>query len=99
MRAVKVIEFVRPNGKQVEHNVAIPDVLLTQLACIEIAGLRFTLEKIEEGVSSVCLEDPRYGDFNAQIVGTERWMEAVYKMVGDFSSDLLREWRDQMGKP
>lgn len=94
---VKVIEFVRPNGRQVVRDVTIDDGLSEKVKMIQKEGMRLTLERLGNGLSSVTIEIPKEGDILVEIPEESKWEEAVSVLLDRYTPEMLKEWREMMG--
>ena len=97
MITLKVIEFVRPNGKQVEHEIFVADSFMAKVEAIEKAGLRFTLEHLGDGgVASVTIEKPGAGDVMCELTESDNWELGIDTLLRDYSPEILAEWEKEM---
>jgi len=94
---VQVIEFVRPNGKQVSRTCFADDAFENKVKAIQDAGLRLTLENLGNGVSSLCLEKPGKGDVMCELGDYERWETDVLTILQDYTPGILADWEKEMG--
>jgi hypothetical protein len=64
---VHLVQFLRPNGRQVPVECDVPDSLRPQVEAIRERGFRFTSEVLMTDHVSLAIEHPTYGDFDGQI--------------------------------
>ena len=97
MITLKVIEFVRPNGRQVEHALSVADSYKDKVDAIEKAGLRFTLEHLGDGgVASVTIEKPGAGDVMCELTESDNWELGIDTLLRDYAPEILTEWEKEM---
>lgn len=99
MTNIKVLQFVRPRGRQVlAVVVSEDDSLQAKVEEIEKAGLRFTMEHLGGGVTNVSLEKIGKCDFLCDLVKSHMWQDAIVRMVREFDPKQLAEWEAQLPK-
>lgn len=89
---VKVIEFVRPKGHQVQHIVHLPNDYWHNCEMIGREQLRFTLEHLDNGTSCIALENQKLGDYNCVLTTSELWQEAIPRLIREFNKKDYERW-------
>ena len=86
---VKVIQFLRPNGKQREQETDLPDSLKSAYQQMLSNGRRFTAEMLTTGEISVCIEDPEKGDLFCEVIPNGPEVQAAMaKMLAEYGQQL-----------
>lgn len=81
---VNVIQFLRPNGRQVSQTTEISDDAAEGYAAMKEAGGRLTAECIGPNVS-LCIEKPGINDYLQEVVKNGPAVpEAIAKMLMEF---------------
>lgn len=88
-------QFMRPNGRQVQHQIHISDDNAEKWKTVSDLGLRITMEVVMPGVVNICLEDPEVeDDFLFRVVtNDERVSIAIETFLNTFDVAQHAEWR------
>jgi len=94
---VQVTQFMRPNGRQVQHELKVDDKCKEKYQEIVGCDARLTGEQLMSGVVSQTIETVN-GDFDLVLTNGSDLAEnkrALEKMVLDFDKDKFEEWNKQ----
>lgn len=91
---VNVIQFIRPDGKQVMQETDLSDDLKDKYELVRRSGLHFTAEAIGNGLVTLCLDHPVLeDDYDMEIVSNGPGVQsAMETMLGRFSEEEFGKW-------
>ncbi len=101
MLVVEVTEFIPPNGKTRDLSVPVPDDLTEKYTAMRSLGLRLTVERLMTGLTSLCIENPEYGDFKTKLFpnrdpeGPDN-IDPLIDIIREFDTDEYRTWYAMM---
>jgi len=90
---VRVVQFLRPNGRQQECFTDISERCETSYVDMTRAGGRLTAEELTTGEISLCVEHPEHGDFDSRVVvNGPPVTRAIEEMFDAFDVDRFRDF-------
>jgi hypothetical protein len=96
MTSVPFTQFLRPDGRQQEIRLELPDAVEPKLKEIRDSGCRLTAEVLSTGVCSFCVEEPALGDFDIILVPNgSKVPEAITSMLLRFDLAKFAEWKKE----
>lgn len=93
----QVIQYLRPNGRQVTRRVVIPDDCQKQYDLVHACGCRLTCEQMMNGRAVQYISNDN-GDFDVVTTAAgAKWaaLKALIKMIEAFDKEKFEKWNDQ----
>lgn len=98
---VTVTQFILPRGTREFFTIEFPDDLQPQWDAIQKAGLRLTAEILTTGDVSLCIEDPKRGDFDVELAqnkpGPREPVKMLEELIRRFTAEKYEKWKEQYG--
>jgi hypothetical protein len=90
---VELIQFMRPNGRQVPSSCEVSDDLASNYRALREAGCRLTAEVLMTGVVSQAIEHSE-GDFAIELCqnAPDKPREALENLLRRFNTADFEEW-------
>lgn len=94
MLCIEVIQYIPPDGGTRKLEVFLPDGLdlADQYELIKSCDLRFTIETLMTGVTSLCLENPELGDYRAKLFTHRDHFEPLIELIREFDPEDYTKW-------
>lgn len=97
INAVPFTWFKAPNGRQSPDSIFVGDAEFAQWLKIKELGLRMTVEMLSNGRISMCVEDPKLGDFDCIVCANGPAVPgALSKMLFRFDPAAVPAWLEEM---
>lgn len=94
MKTIPFTQYVRPNGRQEQVTIDLPDDCFTKYEELRAAGLRLTAEVLSTGHASFCIEDRELGDFAITLCPNgEKVPETIATMIRSFDRAAFDAWK------
>lgn len=94
---IPFVQFLRPNGRQVPTSTMVGDAEYAAYQKLASMGFRLTVEELQNGIVSQCIEDPELGDFDMALSHNDESVKTeLSKMLLRFSEFAAENWRKEM---
>lgn len=97
MKSIPFTRFHLPDGRRSETEIEVTDAEFVQFEKVRAAGFRMTVELLQNGMVSQCVEDPELGDFDCVVTanGPQVTVE-LSKMLLRFDPKVAAKWKEVM---
>jgi hypothetical protein len=85
MKTITAIEFVRPNARQRPYEIEVSDEAAAKFELITNLGLRLTVENLNTGLFSTCIEVPDVGDIYMDLCVESKIPKSLENMLIRFN--------------
>jgi hypothetical protein len=95
---IALIEFIRPNGKQIPHEIVVSDDCSEKYKKLSELGFRLTAEFIFGNDVNICIEHPNQGDFISKIFeNSQELPNQISQIILGFDEKLASEYIEMVG--
>lgn len=93
---VELTQFLLPKGERREQTCIVSDTLQTKYQALRASGCRMTCEVLRNGMVSLAVEHPDFGDYLNEVCKNESGPNcppaALEKLIGRFDLEEFSQW-------
>lgn len=94
---IPVTQFLLPDGRQIPTSTEVDDAEYAAYLKLASMGFRLTVELLQNGIVSQCIEDPELGDFDMALSPNDENVPVeLSKMLLRFNAYAAENWRKEM---